>query len=155
MVLRDAAFRCRLKSLALDLLVCAFSQVADAEFLGLMRLGCLNVHFSMLPQHRGREPLFYAMLAGRGAGVSVHWMTAGVDSGPVVRQEPLDTLNRNTLHRVILSACNLAARVVPAAIVKAVDHHPKELEAIAPLPMADWPSPKEVGRFKDTGARII
>jgi hypothetical protein len=153
--LRDAVFRSRLKGLHLDLLVCAFSQRTDQAFLDLPRMGCLNVHFSLLPQHRGREPLFHAMLAGQGAGVSAHWMGRELDSGPVVVQESLDATGFLVLHQLILAACDLAARVVPAAIVKASSQPRSEFKAAPLLPMAGWPSPEEVGRFKANGARFI
>lgn len=153
--IRDADFRIRLKSLCPDLLVGAFSQRADPGFLSLPRLGCLNVHFSLLPEHRGREPLFRAMLAGHGAGVSVHWMTAELDAGPVVLQEPLDVSGVRTLDRLILAACDLAATVVPAAIEKAVGGRSAEPDARPVPPRTGWPSSEEVARFKARGFRFV
>jgi folate-dependent phosphoribosylglycinamide formyltransferase PurN len=153
--INDARFRARLKTLRPDLLVCAFSQTADQAFLDLPRLGCLNVHFSLLPQHRGREPLFHAMLAGQGAGVSVHWMAPQLDAGPVVVQEPLECARFRTLHRLILAACDLAATVVPAAIETARSGRPAECDVRPATPLAGWPSPEEVTRFKARGFRFV
>jgi folate-dependent phosphoribosylglycinamide formyltransferase PurN len=151
----EPAFRARLDALRPDLLVCAFSQRADRAFLELPRWGCLNVHFSLLPEHRGREPLFHAMLAGRGAGVSVHWMTAQLDAGPVVLQEPLETTRYRSLHRLILAACELAARVVPAAIRAAAGQRPPSIDSAPPGPTAGWPTPREVAQFKARGLRFV
>ncbi len=153
--LNDAGFRARLKVLRPDLLVCAFSQKADKAFLDLPRLGCLNVHFSLLPQHRGREPLFHAMLAGQGAGVSVHWMAPELDTGPLVFQEPLETAGFRTLHRLIRAACILAARVLPAAIEKAQAGRPTEVDVHPATSLAGWPNPEEVARFKARGFRFV
>lgn len=153
--LDDAGFRARLKTLRPDLLVCAFSQKADRALLDLPRLGCLNVHFSLLPQHRGREPLFRAMLAGQGAGVSVHWMAPELDAGPMVVQEPLETSGFRTLHQLILAACTTAANVVPAAIQKAQAGRPAEVDARPAAPLAGWPSAEDVTRFNARGLRFV
>ncbi len=153
--LNDAGFRAALEALRPDLLVCAFSQRADKAFLGFPRLGCVNVHFSLLPEHRGREPLFRAMLAGQGAGVSVHWMAPELDAGPVVFQEPLETAGFRTLHRLILAACDLATRVVPAAIERACAGRPAEVNARPGTPLAGWPLRDEVSRFKAQGFRFV
>jgi folate-dependent phosphoribosylglycinamide formyltransferase PurN len=136
------------------LILCAFSQKAKKSFLGAACLGCLNVHFSMLPQHRGREPLFWAMLEGKGAGVSVHWMTDRFDAGRVVYQKPLEISLFPTLHRAILAACDLASQVVPQAMDKALnwqeDHH-----GSSELPIANpWPTGKEIASFKQKGLRF-
>jgi methionyl-tRNA formyltransferase len=50
--------------------------------------GALNVHSSLLPRHRGPDPLFWTYHADdREAGVTVHWMDEGLDTGPLVFQE--------------------------------------------------------------------
>ena len=58
-----------------------------AEVRGLPRLGCLNVHPSLLPVGRGPEPIFWTLRRGeRRTGATVHLMDAGFDTGPVVAQ---------------------------------------------------------------------
>ena len=53
--------------------------------LDLPRLGCLNIHGSLLPRHRGASPIQSAILAGDATtGVTVIRMDAGVDTGPIV-----------------------------------------------------------------------
>ncbi len=55
--------------------------------LALPRLGCLNVHPSLLPAGRGPEPVFWTLRRGeRESGATVHLMDAGFDTGPVVAQ---------------------------------------------------------------------
>lgn len=138
-----------------DILVCAFSQRA-ARLLDAPRLGCLNVHFSMLPLNRGREPLFHSMLSGKGAGVSVHWMTPGLDEGPVVLQEPLDAGGFRTLHALILAASAVAARLVPKAVPLAAAGPRSAARPPSPLPpMNGWPTPEQVAAFRRKGLRFI
>jgi methionyl-tRNA formyltransferase len=75
----------RLRLLKPDLLVlAAYGQILSPELLALPRIGALNVHFSLLPRHRGASPIQAAILAGdRETGVTTMWMTEKLDEGPV------------------------------------------------------------------------
>jgi len=75
----------RVRSLAPDLLiVVAYGQILSPELLAVPRFGALNVHFSLLPRHRGAAPVAAALLAGdHVTGVCTLWMNAGLDEGPV------------------------------------------------------------------------
>jgi len=150
----DEEFCRRLASHRPDLLVCAFSQRAGPALLDIPRIGCLNVHFSLLPQHRGREPLFHAMLAGAGAGVTVHWMTGEIDAGATVLQEPLDLSRVHTLHEAILRACRVAAELLPRAVRAAMHARPTAAPAHE-LPAANrWPTREQVAAFRERGLRF-
>ncbi|MEK7348793.1 MAG: methionyl-tRNA formyltransferase [Candidatus Eisenbacteria bacterium] len=75
----------RVRALSPDLLVVvAYGQILSPALLAVPRLGALNVHFSLLPRHRGAAPVQAALLAGDAeTGVSTMWMTEGLDEGPV------------------------------------------------------------------------
>jgi methionyl-tRNA formyltransferase len=75
----------RLRLLKPDLLVlAAYGQLLSPELLALPRIGALNVHFSLLPRHRGASPIQAAILAGdRETGVTAMWMTEKLDEGPI------------------------------------------------------------------------
>jgi methionyl-tRNA formyltransferase len=75
----------RIKALAPDLIVLtAYGQILPPALLAVPRLGALNVHFSLLPRHRGAAPIQAAILEGDlETGVSTMWMTEGLDEGPV------------------------------------------------------------------------
>jgi methionyl-tRNA formyltransferase len=75
----------RLRILQPDLLVLvAYGQILSPEVLAIPRIGALNVHFSLLPRHRGASPIQSAILAGDPeTGVTTMWMTEGLDEGPV------------------------------------------------------------------------
>ncbi len=75
----------RIKALAPDLIVLtAYGQILPRALLAVPRLGALNVHFSLLPRHRGAAPIQAEILEGdRETGVSTMWMTEGLDEGPV------------------------------------------------------------------------
>ncbi len=70
------------------LLVVAFGMILPPEILWRPRLGCINVHASLLPRWRGAAPIQRAIEAGDSvSGISIMRMDAGVDTGPVLLQK--------------------------------------------------------------------
>jgi methionyl-tRNA formyltransferase len=87
-----------LRSLRLDaLVVVAYGLLLPPAALAIPRLGCFNVHASLLPRWRGAAPIQRAILAGDAAtGVTIMRMEAGLDTGPTlaaraIEISPLDT----------------------------------------------------------------
>lgn len=83
-----------LRALVPDLFVVAtFPAILPKTLLAISRLGALNVHPSLLPRHRGPDPLYWTYVQDdREAGVTVHWIGERVDAGDIVRSVavPLD-----------------------------------------------------------------
>jgi methionyl-tRNA formyltransferase len=70
------------------MIVAAYGLMIPAHVLALPRLGCINIHASMLPRWRGAAPIQRALLAGdRETGISIMQMDAGLDTGPVLLQQ--------------------------------------------------------------------
>jgi methionyl-tRNA formyltransferase len=80
-----------LRELQLDVLVVvAYGLILPAPILAAPRLGCLNIHASLLPRWRGAAPIARAILAGdTHTGISIMQMDAGLDTGPVRLRRPL------------------------------------------------------------------
>jgi methionyl-tRNA formyltransferase len=83
---KDPSFLAAFGALALDLaVVVAFGQIFPRALLALPRLGCVNLHASLLPRHRGAAPIQAAIAAGdRETGVTTMVMEAGLDTGPIL-----------------------------------------------------------------------
>ena len=105
---------------ALDLdiaVVVAFGQILVAEVLDAPRLGCFNVHASLLPRWRGAAPIQRSLMAGDSVtGVQVMRMSLGLDEGAILATEtvrigPLDTAG--TLHDRLAEA---GARLLPPTL---------------------------------------
>jgi len=92
------AFLDALAPLALDLIVVvAFGQKLGRRLLGLARLGCINVHFSLLPRHRGAAPMPHAILQGDPeTGATILRMTPRLDAGDILGQEATPIGTRET-----------------------------------------------------------
>jgi methionyl-tRNA formyltransferase len=84
--LRDGNAAGDLASLAPDVMVVvAYGLLLPPQVLSLPRLGCINVHASLLPRWRGAAPVARAILAGDAeTGVCIMRMEAGLDTGPVM-----------------------------------------------------------------------
>ena len=73
------------------LVVAAYGLILPVAALVLPRLGCINVHASLLPRWRGAAPVQRALLAGdRVSGVTIMQMAAGLDTGPILAQQSLE-----------------------------------------------------------------
>lgn len=83
--LKDPAVRSALDELVPDVIVVvAYGRILPRAVLELPRWGCVNVHASLLPRHRGASPITHAIWAGdEQAGVCTMRMDAGLDTGPV------------------------------------------------------------------------
>ena len=84
--LRDASVQARLQTIEADVMVvAAYGLILPQAVLDLPRLGCLNIHASLLPRWRGAAPIQRAILAGDSeSGVCIMQMEAGLDTGPVL-----------------------------------------------------------------------
>jgi len=75
-----------LRQFALDaLVVVAYGLILPAGVLAAPRLGCFNIHASLLPRWRGAAPIHRALLAGDATtGITIMRMEAGLDTGPML-----------------------------------------------------------------------
>ena len=86
LTLKDDAGRAELAAWHPDvLIVVAYGLILPPAALAIPRLGCLNIHASLLPRWRGAAPIQRAILAGDArSGVTIMLMDAGLDTGPML-----------------------------------------------------------------------
>ena len=107
-------FLAELAALAPDLAtVVAFGQIFPSELLALPRLGCLNLHASLLPRWRGAAPIPAAIAAGDTlTGVSVQRMESALDSGPVYGERAVAIGAEETAGELALRLARLGAELL-------------------------------------------
>jgi methionyl-tRNA formyltransferase len=72
------------------IVVAAFGQILRSEVLDLPKVGCINVHASLLPRWRGAAPIPAAILSGdTKTGITIMCMDEGVDTGPTLNQKSI------------------------------------------------------------------
>jgi methionyl-tRNA formyltransferase len=122
------------------IVVAAFGQILRPEVLGLPRLGCINVHASLLPRWRGAAPVQAAILAGdENAGITIMQMDAGIDTGPMLAQcaiqiEAGDTAG-TLLKRLSVLGADLLVETLPGFLAGAIQPQaqPEEGASYAPI----------------------
>ena len=128
--MRDGEALGILQELAPDLIaVAAYGKLLPVDILNLPRLGCVNVHSSLLPKYRGAAPINWAILSGEDVtGVTIMRMAEGMDTGGILAQAqtPID-INENAVQLF-----DRLARIGADLLVETV----KSLEAgtVKPIP---------------------
>ncbi len=107
-----------LRGLDLDaLVVAAYGLILPAAALEIPRLGCINIHASLLPRWRGAAPIQRAILAGDPVtGITIMRMEAGLDTGPMMNSRQIDIDARDTAHTLQDKLARLGAELVCATL---------------------------------------
>lgn len=108
----------QLASLGADVaVVAAFGQILPPAVLATPRLGCLNVHFSLLPRWRGAAPITWAILEGDAeTGVGLMQMDAGLDTGPLLAESRIPIRPDETAGTLEERLTGLAAQLLGVAL---------------------------------------
>ena len=128
--LRDSAAQERLQSIGAEaMVVAAYGLILPQSVLDMPRLGCLNIHASLLPRWRGAAPIQRAILAGDDeTGVGIMQMEAGLDTGPVLMSERLPIEPEDTAASLHDKLAEMGARLI--------------VEALGKLPLPPCPQPE-------------
>ena len=108
--------------LGADIIVtCAYGQIIPKEILDAPRLGCINVHGSLLPKLRGGAPIHWSIINGdKKTGMTIMYMDVKMDSGDIISQretEILDSDNLESLYdRMSLIGRDLLLDTMPSII---------------------------------------
>lgn len=134
---RSPEFLDQLRSLKPDLIVvAAYGQLLPQALLDIPRLGCLNVHTSLLPKYRGAAPIQWAIANGEPlTGVTIMRMDAGLDTGPILSaaSTPIsDSDTSQSLHdRLADLGASLLLETIPAYANGALVPVPQPLEGVS------------------------
>ncbi len=87
----NAEFRAQLEAIAPDaIVVVAYGRIIPPWMLALPRLGCINLHASLLPKYRGAAPIQWAVAMGETVtGNTTMLLEEGLDTGPILLQQPM------------------------------------------------------------------
>ncbi len=88
----NAEFRAQLEAIAPDaIVVVAYGRIIPPWMLALPRLGCINLHASLLPKYRGAAPIQWAVAMGDAfTGNTTMLLEEGLDTGPILLQQTLE-----------------------------------------------------------------
>jgi len=124
------------------IVVAAYGLILPPAVLDVPPRGCLNVHGSILPRHRGAAPIAAAILAGDAeTGITIMKMDAGLDTGPLlsVAREPIrpDDTTASLSERLSLIGAQLMAGTLPKYLSGAIAPQPQPEEGATYSPRID------------------
>jgi methionyl-tRNA formyltransferase len=137
--LRTDEARARLKESHPDVLVvAAYGLILPPEALALPRLGCLNIHASLLPRWRGAAPIQRAIEAGdKQTGITIMQMDAGLDTGPMLLRREVDITPEDTTTSLHDKLAHLGAEAIIEALARlAVDDLPAQAQPATGVTLA-------------------
>lgn len=98
-------------------LVIGWSQVCRAPFMSVARVGNVGFHPAPLPHMRGRAVIPWTILLGeRETAATLFWLDAGVDSGPILLQEPITVAAAETARSLYDKQTAALGRLLPQAV---------------------------------------
>lgn len=112
-----------IKDLKPDLIItCAYGQILPQELLEIPKLGCINVHASLLPKLRGGAPIHHAIIDGYDkTGVTIMYMSPKMDAGDIISQKEISIKNdtASSLHdKLKIIGRDLLLETLPSIINK-------------------------------------
>jgi len=101
------------------MIVVAYGLILPAAVLAIPRLGCINIHASLLPRWRGAAPIQRAIEAGDcESGVTIMQMDEGLDTGPMLARESLALSTRETGQTLHDKLAAMGARMIAEVLDK-------------------------------------
>lgn len=139
--IRTAAFAERLRDLHADVaVVVAYGRILPAAVLSAPRLGCVNVHASLLPKFRGAAPIQWSIVRGESeTGVTLMCMDEGLDTGPELQRVVVPIAEDDTAGalspRLAAAGAELLQRALPEYVAGNLSPVPQDHDraTLAPL----------------------
>jgi methionyl-tRNA formyltransferase len=152
--LRSAECLRILAAFELDLLVVVgWTRLVPPNVLALPKFGCVGFHASLLPRHRGRAPVNWAIIHGETqTGTTMLMLDPGADTGPIVDQRPIsigpDDTCRTVYDRVAAAGVDMMREQLPALVTGRAPRHEQRPDDGDVLPrrtpqmgITDWRRP--------------
>lgn len=135
--------------------VACFSRRLPAAVLRLPRLGCLNVHPSLLPANRGPDPLFWTFRRGDPeTGATIHLMDERLDTGPILRQQRIPVPEGITEQALEQTCATIGGELLVRAISDLASGEPHAVPQDERLATSyPWPQPEDYVITTDRPAR--
>lgn len=140
-----------------DLIVSvAVHQIFRGPLLELAPMGCINVHLSLLPYHRGPAPVFWALHDGDAeTGVTVHFIDGGIDTGAAIAQRRQPIRERSFVGLLEAQrALSMETLLEALNRLSQGDRTPIAIDR-AGAPYQSWPTQADVRAFLAAGNRFF
>lgn len=104
------------------IITCAYGQIIPKEILDYPRLGCINVHASLLPKYRGGAPIHWSIINGdKKTGITIMYMDVGMDTGDIISQKEIEILDSDNLESIHDKLSMLGAELLINTLPSIID----------------------------------
>jgi len=100
-----------------DYVVLGGSRILKKPIIDSVKKGILNAHPAMLPKYQGLDCVGWSILNNDPVGATIHFIDSGIDSGPIIIQEPIDYSNCDSLIEVRIKAMKKCAELVLKSLI--------------------------------------
>lgn len=151
--IRDIAFDQRIRELQPEIIiVAAFGAILPPSILEIPPRGCVNVHASLLPRHRGAAPIARSIMLGdRTTGITTMQMDEGLDTGAILLQESCQIGVRETAGELTSRLATVGAELLVTTLAGLQDGAVTPVSQDSSRATQAPPLRKEEGRFDWNG----
>lgn len=154
----DKDFVQHIRQLQPDLIISySAPQVIKEELLCVPKHGVINVHGSLLPDYRGCLPSFWYLFNGEKlGGATVHYMSAKIDDGAIVKQGSVDISDCKSMYQLMAKTKELGGELM----VQAIEEIASGTVQVTPNNTAEgryftWPTVEQAKEFRAKGCKLI
>ena len=147
-----------LAELEVDLIVSFyFDQIFKQHIIDLPKFGILNVHSSLLPEHRGPMPVIHGCLdVPPSIGVTIHAVDAQIDTGPIFAQQGYEPPHGHSVLAMMTDLHNLGVELLYGVIDAFRNgNRPAEIKSQSGGSYESFPDHETMKRFRATGRKLI
>ena len=113
------SFQESIKALDIDVIINQSQSIIKKALLDIPRIGVINRHNALLPKNRGRLTPFWVLYKGeKETGVSIHFVTEGIDAGDIIVQEKFAVSTDETFRSLVKKNYEVAPKAMIAALEK-------------------------------------
>ena len=111
------------------IITCAYGQIIPKAILDFPRLGCINVHASLLPKLRGGAPIHKAIIDGyKTTGITIMYMDCKMYSGDIISQEEVPILDDDNLEKLHDKLSEVGAKLLIETLPSIIDGSNKRIK---------------------------
>lgn len=147
-----------LKNLNIDLIVSYSAPcIFKSELLELPKLGCINLHCSLLPKYAGLLPSFWTLYEkSKAFGATVHKMDNRIDNGEILGQVKVAMPEKPSMYRVIVETKRAGGHLMVLTIKKILSGNiSAQPNSLNEQDYFSWPTIDQIKAFRREGGRLI
>jgi polysaccharide deacetylase family protein (PEP-CTERM system associated) len=131
------------------------TQIFRENLINLPKHGCINIHTAKLPKYRGLYPTYWAMAYGeKAAGISIHYIEKGVDTGKIVLQDDVEIPPHTTLDYMLRTTKLRGAELLVKAIKQIAEGTVESFYPEGEGSYFSFPTPDSYKEFKSRGYKL-